>query len=119
MHFCWVTLRVSHMENSLAFYHEMLGLPISSRYRSGDADIAMLGDEDQPKIELIQREGQAAAPSSGISIGVAVDSLEEISEFLKSKGIAIVRGPISPNPHIRFSFVHDPDGYEVQLVENR
>ena len=26
-------------------------------------------------------------------------------------------GPISPNPHIRFFFVRDPDGYYVEIIE--
>ena len=25
--------------------------------------------------------------------------------------------PFSPNPSLRFYFLHDPDGYRVQLVE--
>ncbi|HBE76529.1 MAG TPA: glyoxalase, partial [Firmicutes bacterium] len=27
-------------------------------------------------------------------------------------------GPFQPNPHIKFFFVKDPDGFSVQFVEN-
>lgn len=120
MKFCWVTLHVQDFDKSLEFYHDVLGLPICSRHGSDAMQIAMLGEENLPKIELLFN---ATAPDkhacSGISIGLAVScSLEEITEYLRGKNIPILRGPIAPNPHIRFMFIADPDGYEVQLVEN-
>ena len=44
MNFCWVTLNVTNMENSLKFYHEILGLKISAQFNAGeDREIVMLG----------------------------------------------------------------------------
>lgn len=118
MNFCWVTLHVGNLEDSLSFYHGVLGLPISSRYNGNGIEMAMLGEENQPKIELLHSgNSQNKAMQSDISIGLAVKSLESTMEYLKSKKIEIVRGPIAPNQHTRFIFIHDPDGYEVQLVE--
>lgn len=120
MNFCWVTLKVSNMKNSLWFYHELLGLPINSRHSGDGNDIAMLGEENQSKIELIANTNTVNInPSTSISVGILVDSLEETLEFLSSKQIKTIRGPIIINPHTRFAFVHDPDGYEVQLVESK
>ncbi|NLK62709.1 MAG: VOC family protein, partial [Fusobacteria bacterium] len=31
--------------------------------------------------------------------------------------IDVIKGPFSPNPNIKFLYINDPDGYEVQLVE--
>lgn len=120
MNFCWTTLRVRNLESSLQFYHEILGLPVSSRHGGNGTEIVMLGEDDKPKIELLyDGNSRAANPNANISIGFAVDSLEKTMELLKSKQISVVRGPIAPNPHVRFVFVHDPDGVEVQLVESR
>ena len=44
---------------------------------------------------------------------------KEDGHYVKEKDIPIIRGPISPNPHVRFFFIKDPNGIEVQLVENK
>lgn len=118
MNFCWVTLHVSDLKKSLAFYHDLLGLPIASLQDQTEPKLAMLGEESQPKIELLE-DPENRQTTSGISVGIAVKSLAETMEYLENKKVAVIRGPISPNPHIRFVFVADPDGYEVQLVESR
>jgi len=118
MNFCWVTLHVENFEESLAFYHEVLKLPISSMHSGGGVEMVMLGEEGQPKVELLSSgNGESVQGQSGISVGIAVDSLEAVMEYLDKLGIPILRGPISPNPATRFIFINDPDGYEVQLVE--
>jgi lactoylglutathione lyase len=120
MNFCWVTLHVRNFDKSLEFYHDVLCLPICSRHGADAMQIAMLGEENQPKIELLFNSTEPDKHAcSGISIGLTVSySLEETTEYLRGKNIPILRGPIAPNPHIRFMFITDPDGYEVQLVEN-
>jgi lactoylglutathione lyase len=118
MNFCWVTLPVSDLETSLAFYHNVLGLPIDSKHSGNGIEMAMLGRKNQPKIELIcMPNSKDKTLHSDISIGIAVESMEDAQEFLKNNRIPIVRGPVSPAPNTCFLFVHDPDGYEVQLVE--
>ena len=118
MNFCWATLHVRDFEKSLAFYNGVLGLPIASQHGGNGMKIAMLGEKDQAKIELLQGPDAPEAPlHSDISIGIAVESLDATMDYLKEKNIPILRGPISPMPHVRFLFIEDPDGYEVQLVE--
>ncbi len=118
MNFCWVTLHVGDFEKSLAFYHEILGLKIHSRHGGNGVEIAMLGEEGQAKVELLYSPDHPEKHlHSDISVGIAVDSLEKAMEYLDSLQIPVLRGPISPNPHTRFLFIQDPDGYEVQLVE--
>lgn len=120
MELCWVTLPVKNLEESLDFYQGILGLPIDSRLSGDGMEMAMLGENEQPKIELISMAHEKdKVRGSDISIGLAVKSLDRTMEHLKEKGIAIVSGPVSPLPHISFLFIHDPDGYTVQLVEMR
>lgn len=114
----WITLRVQDLEVSLHFYHKILGLPIERRFESRGKQIVMLGTEGQPKIELIQGSGSALKPECGVSVGFEVESLEEAMENLTLQGIPVARGPITPNPHLRFFYVLDPDGFEVQLAEH-
>lgn len=114
----WITLRVRDLEASLNFYHGILKLPLQRRFESGGKQIAMLGREEQPKLELIQGNDPALKPECGVSVGFEVESLDDAMEYLKSLGIPVARGPIAPNPYLRFFYVLDPDGFEVQLAEH-
>ncbi|MDF2538496.1 MAG: glyoxalase/bleomycin resistance protein/dioxygenase [Herbinix sp.] len=118
MNFCWVTLPVNNLETSLSFYHGILGLPINSNFSEHGMEMVMLGEANQPKIELIcSQDNQEYTKHSDITVGIAVDSMETTIEFLKNNQISIIRGPVSPAPNTCFLFINDPDGYEVQLVE--
>ncbi|MCC9296160.1 VOC family protein [Clostridium sp. WLY-B-L2] len=121
MNLCWITLNVKNMEESLKFYSELLGIKVFNRFSPGPGvDIAMVGEKDKPKIELIcSRNSNSEIEASGISIGFEVKSLDETMKYMKSKGIIIKRGPISPSPKVKFFFIEDPNGVEVQIVENR
>ena len=114
----WITLRVRDLETSISFYQDILGLPIQRRFESRGKQIAMLGSESQPKIELIQGSEQTVQPENGVSVGFEVDSLEDAMEELRNKDIPIARGPITPNPRLSFFYVVDPDGFEIQLAQH-
>lgn len=120
MNFCWITLNVSNMENSLKFYHEIIGLEIAEQFKVGeDTEIVMLGEKDGTKVELIYNKKQnIPARAERLSIGFEVKSLEGAIKLLKNNNIPIKRGPISPAPSSTFFFVDDPDGIEVQIVQN-
>jgi len=118
--FCWCTLQVDNLDESLKFYQDIVGLPLNRRFKSseGGMEIAFLG-EGETKVELICCEGnELKSKGECISLGFTVDSLEQKMQFIKDKGIAIKRGPVQPNPHIRFFFIVDPNGFDVQFVEN-
>lgn len=113
----WVTLRVSNLEQSVAFYTEALGMEVASRFGGGGHQIVMLGKAGEAKVELICDTGtEMESPGNGVSIGLESADLDGLVASLKAKGCTVT-GPVSPNPHIRFFFVKDPDGYTVQLVE--
>lgn len=113
----WVTIKVSNMERSLLFYTKLLNLEISDRFDSEEHQIAMLGKAEDAKVELIcEKNVKIKNPGNGISFGLEADDLDCLIDKLKEQG-ETVSGPISPNPHIRFFFVKDPDGYNIQLIE--
>lgn len=118
MDFCWITLDVNDMNESLDFYHELLGIKILERFSVGEElEIAMLGEEDKPKIELICNKRKPIAHSANVSVGFKVESLKGAMDYLTEKNIQIKRGPISPIPTSSFFFVDDPNGIEIQIVE--
>ena len=119
MKFCWITLTVNNMEDSVKFYQEIVGLSISKRYPAGPGmEICFLG-EGETKVELIYNPNQKAPGNvEGISLGFEIESVDEKIQFIKEKGLEVAGGPFQPNPHIKFFFVKDPNGVNIQFVEN-
>ena len=121
MEYLWTTLTISNMEKSLAFYTENLGLAIRSRFRTGDGtEIVFLDGAAGAAVELIQHGPLpvlASGRGAGISLGFRTKSLEQAMEDLAGAGIPVERGPIQAGGGTRFFFVRDPDGYEIQIVE--
>lgn len=118
MRFSLVTLRVINMEQSIHFYHDIMGLPVIKQFINKDHEkIVMLGQEDIPHIELIETN-YGNKPGTEISIGFEVGNALNIILKVKTEYDCLPRGPISPNPHLRFFFIKDPDGYQIQLLEN-
>jgi lactoylglutathione lyase len=118
MAFLWTTITVKDMEESLKFYQEIVGLPVNRRFSAGPGmDIVFLG-EDATKVELIYNPNvKEVSIGSDISLGFAVGSVEEKIAFLEGKGIKIHSGPFSPNPHVKYFFIQDPNGLKIQFVE--
>lgn len=120
MKFCWSTLNVKNMEESLKFYHEVIGLPICQRFQAGPGmEIVFLGD-GETKIELIyDEEIKDVNMGIDISLGFEVKSLDKMMTLVEEKGIKIHSGPFQPNPNTRFFFVLDPNGLKIQFVESK
>lgn len=120
MKFCWCTIMVKDMEESLKFYQEVVGLKVDRRFKAGPGvEIVFLGD-GETKVELISDEKNKEVNfGPDISLGFEVDSVDEMINFVKEKGIAIHSGPVQPNPNTRFFFVLDPNGLKIQFVETK
>lgn len=119
MSFCWTTINVKDMEESLEFYEKLVGLKLNQRFQAGpDMEIAFLG-EGETQLELIyNKEVNNINYSEDISLGFKVNSVEEKMKFIKEKGLKIHSGPFQPNPSISFFFVLDPNGLKIQFVED-
>lgn len=119
MKFCWSTLNVRNMEESLKFYEEVVGLTLNRRFKAGPGmEIAFLG-EGETKVELIcSGDSDDIKIGQDISWGFEVESVDEMMNFIKEKGIAIESGPFQPNPHTKFFHITDPNGLRIQFVEN-
>lgn len=120
MNLCWITLTVNNIEESLKFYCDILNLNVAERFKAGeDTEIVMLGNKDEVKIELICYKGVEISERKGLSIGFTVESLEKTIAYLKENNIELESPIISPNPMTRFFFVKDPNGIQIQFVEEK
>lgn len=118
MKFCWSTITVKNMEESLTFYKEIVGLSENRRFQAGPGtEIAFLG-EGETKVELICNENKKEVTiGPDISLGFMVSSLDEKLALMKEKGIALLGGVMQPNPHTKFFSIADPNGLRIQFVE--
>ena len=120
MTFIWSTLKVRNMDESIAFYENIIGLKTGKRFQAGpDMEIAFLGDGDT-QIELIHEKNKTEIEvGHDISWGFSVDSLNEMMNVLEKNDIKILAGPFSPNPFTQFFYILDPNGMKIQLVESK
>lgn len=118
MKFCWSTLKVKNMDESIGFYEEIVGLKVERRFQAGpETEIAFLGD-GETKIELIcDKKKKEIEIGQDISWGFTIDSVDQMISFLRERGIEIQSGPFQPNPHSRFFYISDPNGMRIQFVE--
>lgn len=121
MRFCWSTIGVNDLEESLQFYQEIIGLTLNRRFKTvEDMEIAFLGaGEGETEVELIYNAANNQVNfGPDISLGFEVDSIDEKLASLQEKGVTIHSGPFQPNPNIKFLFITDPNGLKIQFVEN-
>ena len=122
MKYLWTTIIVNDMDASVAFYTEVAGLKVQSRFPAGPGvEIAFLGNgtDNETLVELMT-DDRHSAPSYGksISIGFAVDSAAAMLDSATSKGIPVYSGPVE-TPAYKFFGVQDPSGLHVQFFEKK
>jgi lactoylglutathione lyase len=110
---------VKNLEESYRFYTNIVGLKETRRFPSGPGrEIVFLGN-GETEVELIYNEEKKEVNmGQDISLGFEVESVDKKMEELETKGVAILSGPFSPNPHVKFFYVLDPNGLKIQFVEN-
>jgi lactoylglutathione lyase len=122
MKFLWTTIHVKNMEESIAFYTNLAGLQITSRFPAGPGkEIAFMGNktEGETLVELISdSDTKEMEFGEFISIGFGVDSVESMLSKLKSLNIPVHSGPIE-TPGAIFFLIKDPNGLNVQFFQNK
>jgi lactoylglutathione lyase len=120
MKFLWTTIYVKDLEESIAFYSDLVGLRVLRRFPAGPGvEIVFMGNgmPDETTVELLADRNQSAVRHSEFfSIGFAVDSLDAMLETVKSKNIPVHSGPVE-TPGSRFFTIQDPNGLSVQFFK--
>ena len=124
MKFLHAMIRVSDKEKSLKFYRDVFGLNLVNEMRLPDCDLYFLADEGgQTQIELTVND---ETPKEGYDLGSGfghfafeVKSMDDFVQELKENGIELTYGPEKlENYDMTIAFLQDPDGYEIELIEN-
>ncbi|HUX14006.1 MAG TPA: VOC family protein [Spirochaetia bacterium] len=122
MKFLWTTIYVKDLDEAISFYSSLVGLHVLKRFPAGPGvEIAFMGNgvNNETSVELLA-DGAKTNISYGdfVSIGFAVDSVDEMLETVKSQNIPIQSGPFE-TPNSRFFSIKDPNGLNVQFFQQK
>ncbi len=120
-------LRVGNLEKSVRFYTEVLGMKLLSKkdYPDGKFTLAFLGYEANPaqaEIELTHNWDTASYELGNAygHVALGVDDIYATCDKIRAAGGNITREP-GPMKHgtTVIAFVQDPDGYKIELIEEK
>ncbi|KAB7694986.1 lactoylglutathione lyase [Plesiomonas shigelloides] len=120
-------LRVGDMQRSIEFYTKVLGMKLlrTSDNEEYKYSLAFVGYGDESSgavIELTYNWG-VTEYEMGTAFGhiaLGVDDVAATCEAIKQAGGKVVReaGPVKGGSTI-IAFVEDPDGYKIELIQNK
>ena len=114
-------MRVSDMDQTIAFYRDVLGLEVLERKVSPRgshlAFLAVPNSEELIELCSFPPSGPVKVQEDLVHLAFEVDNLDEMIQELTRKQIPITDGPTRTASGSRFIFIDAPDGYEVELIE--
>jgi len=120
-------LRVADLERSLAFYTGVLGMKLLRRtdYPDGKFTLAFVGFDDEARsavIELTHNWGVEKYELGNAFGHIAIEVADAYAacERIRQRGGKVVReaGPMKHGSTV-IAFVEDPDGYKIELIQNK
>lgn len=117
-------LRVGNLEQSIAFYTEVLGMTLLRRndYPEGRFTLAFVGYGDEAHNSVIELTHNWDTNSYELGTGFGHIALEvadvyKACEDIRARGGKVVRepGPMKHGSSI-LAFIEDPDGYRIELL---
>ena len=113
-------LRVGNLEQSLAFYTEVLGMTLLRMrdYEEGRFTLAFVGYGDEENLTHNWDTTSYELGNAYGHIAIAVDDAYQACEEIKARGGNVVReaGPMKGGITV-IAFVEDPDGYKIELIQ--
>src|SRR5690554_2272185 len=120
-------LRVGDLDRSIAFYTDVLGMRLLRRkdYPEGRFTLAFVGYQEEAEgavLELTHNwDTNSYELGSGYGhVALAVEDVYAACDRIRAKGGNITRepGPMKHGSSI-LAFVEDPDGYKIELLEEK
>ncbi len=114
-------MRVSDMDQTIAFYTGVLGLEVVERKTSPrGSHLAFLkvpNSEELIELCSFPPSGPVKVQEDLVHLAFEVDNLDDTIAALTQQGVKITDGPTRSSSGSRFIFIDAPDGYEVELIE--
>ncbi|OXR49056.1 MULTISPECIES: lactoylglutathione lyase [unclassified Pusillimonas] len=120
-------LRVGNLDQSLAFYTEVMGMKLLRRkdYPEGKFTLAFVGyqPEDEGAVIELTHNWDTDHYDLGTGYGhiaLEVEDAYATCDAIRARGGKIVReaGPMKHSTTV-IAFIEDPDGYKIELIERK
>lgn len=112
-------LRVTDLGRSLAFYTAVGYTALGSVPETGFGSLTMLKLPDDPfvSLELVHDPARPVTDTGAVNhLVIQVEDLDAAIADLAANGVT-AEEPADPGPGIRTSWLTDPDGYRIELVQ--
>ncbi|HEX4813670.1 MAG TPA: VOC family protein [Nonomuraea sp.] len=112
-------LRVTDLERSLAFYTAVGYIQLGMVPETGFGSLTMLKLPDDPfvSLELVYDPARPVKDTSAVNhLVIQVNDLDATIADLAAKGVT-AEPPADLGPGFRTSWLTDPDGYRIELVQ--
>ncbi len=114
-------MRVSNMEETIAFYRDILSLEVVDQKVSPRgshlAFLAVPNSEELIELCSFPGSGPVTVQEDLVHLAFQVENLDDTMKELKKKNVPITDGPTRSSSGSRFIFIDAPDGYEIELIE--
>ena len=107
-------LEVNNLEESVTFYHQMLGLEIESHQSEAEPPIATLR-AGSLRINLVQQVETMLKRGRGVHFVFGLADVDDFYDRLATAGVEITE-PRDEGWGGRFVSLQDPDGYRLFFV---
>ena len=122
----YVAFRILELERSLKFYQDILGMQERQRIPLDNGVMEILlgyGDANKDAgVLLLYNPNHKEPYTHGDGFHrfiISVKDLPALIAHVKAAGGKVMRGPIRvDNLKLSYAFISDPDGYQIELVEN-
>ncbi|MBF7072476.1 lactoylglutathione lyase [Glaciecola sp. MH2013] len=120
-------LRVGNLDESIAFYTDILGMKLlrqsdNQEYKYTLAFIGYGDESDNTVIELTYNWGKTDYDHGDAfgHLAIGVDDIYAVCDTIKAKGGDVYRepGPVKGGKTI-IAFVRDPSGYAIELIQEK
>lgn len=120
-------LRVTNLEESIQFYTDILGMKLLRQkdYPDGKFTLAFVGYEDETQAAVIELTYNYGVEHYDLGnafghIAIEVNDIYAACDKIKERGGIVSREP-GPMKHgtTVIAFVKDPNGYAIELIEQK
>lgn len=105
------------LEDSIAFYENIVGMRLVRRYHEGEAELGFLTDDNgDVEIELVCMPQMKSFGGHGFFLCFLTENLDALHKLAHTEGFhpSEIR---QPSNKFRYFYVYDPNGVSVQLRE--
>ncbi|MDD4091495.1 MAG: VOC family protein [Smithellaceae bacterium] len=116
-----VGLKAASSDASVQFYRDILGLEMIDRVEIWGKQFVFVGN-DTISIEIEQANpGDTQADPSAMTglnhFSLVVEDIHALVEQARKKGACVLMDPFHPRPDRLTTFLRDPDGVMIQLIQ--